>query len=126
MAIFNVFSCHTYLELQDYLPPVTGKFLKIANNRFSLKTQAKLSRLCEQDKVVHALEEKLQQLHKEKVGQPYLLYTSDVTFYTSYQDTDKTKVKRINSMMQNIKCNYFYYNSTRLSKLCYQPAKRQK
>nr|XP_055136450.1 pleckstrin homology domain-containing family A member 5 isoform X14 [Symphalangus syndactylus] len=27
---------------------------------------AKLSRLCEQDKVVHALEEKLQQLHKEK------------------------------------------------------------
>ncbi|EQB78953.1 hypothetical protein CB1_001683002, partial [Camelus ferus] len=28
--------------------------------------QAKLSRLCEQDKVVHALEEKLQQLHKEK------------------------------------------------------------
>ncbi|XP_040344698.1 pleckstrin homology domain-containing family A member 5 isoform X11 [Herpailurus yagouaroundi] len=29
-------------------------------------TDAKLSRLCEQDKVVHALEEKLQQLHKEK------------------------------------------------------------
>uniref|UniRef100_A0A5F8GAJ1 Pleckstrin homology domain containing A5 n=1 Tax=Monodelphis domestica TaxID=13616 RepID=A0A5F8GAJ1_MONDO len=28
--------------------------------------KAKLSRLCEQDKVVHALEEKLQQLHKEK------------------------------------------------------------
>ncbi|MBO8759630.1 hypothetical protein INO94_15010, partial [Staphylococcus aureus] len=27
---------------------------------------AKLSRLCEQDKVVRALEEKLQQLHKEK------------------------------------------------------------
>ncbi|XP_037700936.1 pleckstrin homology domain-containing family A member 5 isoform X4 [Choloepus didactylus] len=27
---------------------------------------AKLSRLCEQDKVVHALEQKLQQLHKEK------------------------------------------------------------
>ncbi|XP_073932069.1 pleckstrin homology domain-containing family A member 5 isoform X30 [Castor canadensis] len=29
-------------------------------------TDAKLSRLCEQDKVVHALEERLQQLHKEK------------------------------------------------------------
>nr|XP_033807811.1 pleckstrin homology domain-containing family A member 5 isoform X4 [Geotrypetes seraphini] len=29
-------------------------------------TDAKLSRLCEQDKVVQALEEKLQQLHKEK------------------------------------------------------------
>ncbi|KAM3832626.1 pleckstrin homology domain-containing family A member 5 isoform 7-T7 [Vipera latastei] len=31
-----------------------------------LDIDAKLSRLCEQDKVVHALEEKLQQLHKEK------------------------------------------------------------
>ncbi|EHB05394.1 Pleckstrin-like protein domain-containing family A member 5 [Heterocephalus glaber] len=30
------------------------------------RIDAKLSRLCEQEKVVHALEEKLQQLHKEK------------------------------------------------------------
>ncbi|XP_075408135.1 pleckstrin homology domain-containing family A member 5 isoform X2 [Tenrec ecaudatus] len=34
--------------------------------RDEVDVDAKLSRLCEQDKVVHALEEKLQQLHKEK------------------------------------------------------------
>lgn len=33
-------------------------------------SQAKLSRLCEQDKAVQALEQKLQQLHKEKVRAP--------------------------------------------------------
>lgn len=91
MTLLNVFSLL-------HLPSVTGlptsnyrKNKKLLTTDFSLKTQAKLSRLCEQDKVVHALEEKLQQLHKEKVGQLCLLSTIDVTFYAYYQDTDKTK-----------------------------------
>uniref|UniRef100_A0A452HQD1 PH domain-containing protein n=1 Tax=Gopherus agassizii TaxID=38772 RepID=A0A452HQD1_9SAUR len=38
----------------------------LQRNAIYLDHQTKLSRLCEQDKVVQALEEKLQQLHKEK------------------------------------------------------------
>jgi len=53
---------------------------------FSVTYQAKLSRLCEQDKVVQALEEKLQQLHKEKVGQLYLLPKVDVILHAYYQN----------------------------------------
>jgi len=31
---------------------------------------------------------------------------------------------KISPMMQNIKNNSFYYNSTRLNKLCYQQVRR--
>ncbi|XP_009178586.2 pleckstrin homology domain-containing family A member 5 isoform X16 [Papio anubis] len=45
---------------------------------------AKLSRLCEQDKVVHALEEKLQQLHKEKytLEQALLSASQEIEMHT--------------------------------------------
>ncbi|KAM6306987.1 pleckstrin homology domain-containing family A member 5-like [Podargus strigoides] len=46
-----------------------------------LDIDAKLSRLCEQDKVVQALEEKLQQLHKEK-------YTLDQALLSASQDIE--------------------------------------
>lgn len=52
-----------------------------------------MSRLCEQDKVVHALEEKLQQLHKEKVGQLRLLSPIDVTLCDGYQDAENSSKK---------------------------------
>lgn len=45
--------------------------------------------------MVHALEEKLQQLHKEKVGQLCLLSTIDVTLYDYYQDTDNYSKKEL-------------------------------
>nr|XP_048683350.1 pleckstrin homology domain-containing family A member 5 isoform X10 [Caretta caretta] len=58
------------------LQPVTPQSLQgktneilshhLQRNAIYLNHQTKLSRLCEQDKVVQALEEKLQQLHKEK------------------------------------------------------------
>ncbi|KFO36584.1 Pleckstrin homology domain-containing family A member 5 [Fukomys damarensis] len=46
---------------------------------------AKLSRLCEQDKVVHALEEKLQQLHKEKytLEQALLSASQEIEMHTA-------------------------------------------
>lgn len=46
-----------------------------------------MSRLCEQDKVVRALEEKLQQLHKEKVGRLPFLCTVDVAACADDEDT---------------------------------------
>uniref|UniRef100_A0A2K5DSC2 Pleckstrin homology domain containing A5 n=1 Tax=Aotus nancymaae TaxID=37293 RepID=A0A2K5DSC2_AOTNA len=63
------------LTLQSVSPQsLQGKMLSQDEGRGTLykyrpeevDIDAKLSRLCEQDKVVHALEEKLQQLHKEK------------------------------------------------------------
>ncbi|XP_070227259.1 pleckstrin homology domain-containing family A member 5 isoform X3 [Bos mutus] len=63
------------LTLQSVSPQsLQGKTLSQDESRGTLykyrpeevDIDAKLSRLCEQDKVVHALEEKLQQLHKEK------------------------------------------------------------
>ncbi|KAK1341335.1 hypothetical protein QTO34_017740, partial [Cnephaeus nilssonii] len=69
---------------------------------------AKLSRLCEQDKVVHALEEKLQQLHKEKVGQLCLLSTIGVTLYGYYWDTvitEYTLEQALLSASQEIEMN---------------------
>ncbi|XP_026891460.2 pleckstrin homology domain-containing family A member 5 isoform X5 [Acinonyx jubatus] len=76
---------HTMIENSALRPQLYQQFLR-QKNKISLyclsqdecrgtlykyrpeevDTDAKLSRLCEQDKVVHALEEKLQQLHKEK------------------------------------------------------------
>ncbi|XP_073932055.1 pleckstrin homology domain-containing family A member 5 isoform X18 [Castor canadensis] len=76
---------HTMIENSALRPQLYQQFLR-QKNKISLyclsqdecrgtmykyrpeevDTDAKLSRLCEQDKVVHALEERLQQLHKEK------------------------------------------------------------
>ncbi|XP_075408134.1 pleckstrin homology domain-containing family A member 5 isoform X1 [Tenrec ecaudatus] len=53
-----------YLDHQLSQEECRGTLYKC--RRDEVDVDAKLSRLCEQDKVVHALEEKLQQLHKEK------------------------------------------------------------
>ncbi|KAJ7395575.1 Pleckstrin like proteiny domain-containing family A member 5 [Pitangus sulphuratus] len=55
-------------KMKENEPLITMVHTMIENSalRPQLYQQAKLSRLCEQDKVVQALEEKLQQLHKEK------------------------------------------------------------
>ncbi|KAM3832620.1 pleckstrin homology domain-containing family A member 5 isoform 1-T1 [Vipera latastei] len=57
------------LKLEASSPKLTQDDSRAALYKYrseELDIDAKLSRLCEQDKVVHALEEKLQQLHKEK------------------------------------------------------------
>ncbi|RMC02738.1 hypothetical protein DUI87_19928 [Hirundo rustica rustica] len=58
----------TQENMKENEPLITMVHTMIENSalRPQLYHQAKLSRLCEQDKVVQALEEKLQQLHKEK------------------------------------------------------------
>uniref|UniRef100_A0A4X2LN14 Pleckstrin homology domain containing A5 n=1 Tax=Vombatus ursinus TaxID=29139 RepID=A0A4X2LN14_VOMUR len=53
-----------YLDHQLSQDEYRGTLYKYRSEEVDI--DAKLSRLCEQDKVVHALEEKLQQLHKEK------------------------------------------------------------
>ncbi|XP_039400410.1 pleckstrin homology domain-containing family A member 5 isoform X2 [Mauremys reevesii] len=53
-----------YLDHQLTQEECRGTLYKYRSEE--LDTDTKLSRLCEQDKVVQALEEKLQQLHKEK------------------------------------------------------------
>uniref|UniRef100_A0A2K6EXP1 Pleckstrin homology domain containing A5 n=1 Tax=Propithecus coquereli TaxID=379532 RepID=A0A2K6EXP1_PROCO len=53
-----------YLDHQLSQDECRGTLYKYRPEEVDIDT--KLSRLCEQDKVVHALEEKLQQLHKEK------------------------------------------------------------
>ncbi|XP_012927939.1 pleckstrin homology domain-containing family A member 5 isoform X4 [Heterocephalus glaber] len=55
---------------------------------------AKLSRLCEQDKVVHALEEKLQQLHKEKytLEQALLSASQEIEMHTDEPEAIQTVV----------------------------------
>ncbi|OBS60451.1 hypothetical protein A6R68_08418 [Neotoma lepida] len=59
---------HRDTAMKENEPIITMVHTMIENSalRPQLYQQAKLSRLCEQDKVVRALEEKLQQLHKEK------------------------------------------------------------
>lgn len=57
--------------------------------------------------MVQALEDKLQQLHKEKVGQLHLLLPMGVILYAYYQNTDKWSKNKISPMMQNIK-NYSF------------------
>ncbi|XP_071589138.1 pleckstrin homology domain-containing family A member 5 isoform X10 [Heliangelus exortis] len=57
------------LKLEASSPKLTQEECRGALYKYraeELDIDAKLSRLCEQDKVVQALEEKLQQLHKEK------------------------------------------------------------
>ncbi|KAM8973736.1 pleckstrin homology domain-containing family A member 5 [Pelodytes ibericus] len=58
-----------------------------------LDVDAKLSRLCEQDKVVQALEQKLQQLHKEK-------YTLEQALLSASQEIEMNAVD--SSAMQNV------------------------
>ncbi|XP_051817345.1 pleckstrin homology domain-containing family A member 5 isoform X38 [Antechinus flavipes] len=53
-----------YLDYQLSQDEYRGTLYKYRSEEVDI--DAKLSRLCEQDKAVHALEEKLQQLHKEK------------------------------------------------------------
>uniref|UniRef100_A0A452FP85 Pleckstrin homology domain containing A5 n=1 Tax=Capra hircus TaxID=9925 RepID=A0A452FP85_CAPHI len=55
---------HMYVPDRRSMP--AGLTLQSVSPQSLQGKTAKLSRLCEQDKVVHALEEKLQQLHKEK------------------------------------------------------------
>uniref|UniRef100_A0A803VEJ1 Pleckstrin homology domain containing A5 n=1 Tax=Ficedula albicollis TaxID=59894 RepID=A0A803VEJ1_FICAL len=56
---------HTMIENSALRPQLYHQVRSWRVNETALSS-AKLSRLCEQDKVVQALEEKLQQLHKEK------------------------------------------------------------
>uniref|UniRef100_A0A669Q1M4 Pleckstrin homology domain containing A5 n=1 Tax=Phasianus colchicus TaxID=9054 RepID=A0A669Q1M4_PHACC len=56
---------HTMIENSALRPQLYQQVRSRIVNEIALSS-AKLSRLCEQDKVVQALEEKLQQLHKEK------------------------------------------------------------
>uniref|UniRef100_A0A8C9MW34 Pleckstrin homology domain containing A5 n=1 Tax=Serinus canaria TaxID=9135 RepID=A0A8C9MW34_SERCA len=56
---------HTMIENSALRPQLYHQVRSWRVNEIALSS-AKLSRLCEQDKVVQALEEKLQQLHKEK------------------------------------------------------------
>ncbi|KAM9072878.1 pleckstrin homology domain-containing family A member 5 isoform 6-T7 [Megaptera novaeangliae] len=55
---------HMYVPDRRSMP--AGLTLQSVSPQSLQGKTVKLSRLCEQDKVVHALEEKLQQLHKEK------------------------------------------------------------
>ncbi|XP_022433412.1 pleckstrin homology domain-containing family A member 5 isoform X9 [Delphinapterus leucas] len=55
---------HVYVPDRRSMP--AGLTLQSVSPQSLQGKTVKLSRLCEQDKVVHALEEKLQQLHKEK------------------------------------------------------------